>query len=149
MTEIRFYHLERTELEQVLPQLVTKALSADHRIIVKTSNEQETQRLNTHLWTYNPNSFLPHGTKKEGNPKDQPVWITAEDENPNNADMLILTHDQNIPDNQEFALICYIFDGSNSEILSKARARWKTLKNADANLSYWQQSPQGCWEKKA
>ena len=149
MTETRFYHLERTGLEQVLPQLLTKALSTNHRIIVKTPNDQESERLNTHLWTYNPDSFLPHGTKKDGNPKDQPVWITAEDENPNNADVLILTHGQNIPDNQEFALICNIFDGRDPEMLSAARTRWKALKSADANLSYWQQSPEGRWEQKA
>ena len=65
MSEVRFYHLERQTLDQVLPQLLTKALEQGHKIIVKTSNAQETERLNSHLWTWNPNSFIPHGSEKD------------------------------------------------------------------------------------
>jgi len=70
MTEIRFYHLERTGLDQVLPQLLSKALQNGHRILVKTPSASETERLSAHLWTHDPASFLPHGTKKDGQPED-------------------------------------------------------------------------------
>lgn len=149
MAEFRFYHLERSNLDQVLPQLLTKALSGGHRILIKTVNDAEAERLSTHLWTFDPNSFLPHGTQKDGHKTDQPVWITANNDNPNNSDVLILTHGQSAPEEHSFTLICDMFDGRAPEMLDAARARWKALKDTDAELSYWQQSPEGRWEKKA
>ena len=149
MSEIRFYHLERQNLDSVLPMLLTKAYEKGHRIIVRTPNEAESDRLNTHLWTYKENSFLPHGSAKDGHAENQPIWITDKEENPNNADVLILTHGQDVEDKSAFALICDIFDGNNQEALSAARARWKALKDSDHTLTYWQQSPTGAWEQKS
>lgn len=122
MTEIRFYHLERSGLDQALPQLLAKAFQNGRRILIKTPNDQEAERLNAHLWTYNPDSFLPHGTKKDGHASDQPVFITSKDENPNASDLLILTHSQNAPETHDFQLICDMFDGNNPEMLSAAHA---------------------------
>ena len=149
MSEIRFYHLERQNLDTVLPMLLTKALEKGHKILVRTPNEAETERLNTHLWTFKENSFLPHGSAKDGKAEHQPIWITDKDENENNADVLILTHGQDIEDKSDYALICDIFDGNNEEMLSAARARWKILKDSNHTLTYWQQSANGGWEQKS
>ncbi|MEZ5813900.1 MAG: DNA polymerase III subunit chi [Alphaproteobacteria bacterium] len=148
MSEIRFYHLERQTLDQVLPQLLTKALSGGHRVIVKTANDQETQRLNTHLWAYDPSSFLPHGSAKDGHETDQPVFITTLDENPNEADVIILTQGTAANDLEQFKLVCDMIDGRNNEAIQAARARWKTYKDAGHTVTYWQQSPEGRWNKK-
>jgi len=126
MSEIRFYHLERTALGQTLPALLSKALQNNHRIIVKTASEQDTERLNTHLWTYDPNSFLPHGSAKDTSTTDQPVFITAQDENPNNADTLILTQGTESPNLDGFNLVCDMIDGRAKNAVTAARTRWKT-----------------------
>src|SRR6056297_3610677 len=102
MSEIRFYHMERTALDQILPTLLSKALQNAHRIVVKTPTEQDTERLNAHLWTYDPSSFLPHGSVKDANKTDQPVFLTAQDENPNSADVLILTQGAESPNIADF-----------------------------------------------
>ena len=42
--------------------------------------------------------------------------------------------------------------GSSERICSgrgRPRARWRRLKDAGHELTYWQQTPQGGWEKKA
>ena len=90
-TEIRFYHLTSKSLDQALPEILTKALSGERRILVKTGDEKQLSRMNEHLWTFDPNSFLPHGTEKDGHSEDQPIFLTAKDENPNGAEILILT----------------------------------------------------------
>jgi DNA polymerase-3 subunit chi len=147
-TEIRFYHLERTGQDQVLPGLISKALENGHRILVKTSGDKETERLNEHLWVYDPNSFMPHGTKKEGHAEKQPVFLTANDENPNNADVLILTNGTESAMHANFKLCCEMLDGRNEDAVSAARARWKKYKDKGFAITYWQQGEKG-WEKKS
>ncbi len=148
MSEIRFYHLEQQSLAQVLPALLSKALSGGHRIIVKAQDEKEIERLNDHLWTYHPNSFLPHGSKKDGFEESQPIWITAEDENPNGADVLILTQGTESKMQDQFALCCEMLDGRNEQAVLDARERWKTYKDEGHEITYWQQGTDG-WEKKS
>ncbi len=148
MSEIRFYHLEQQSLEQVLPALLSKALGGGHRIIVKTQDERECERLNDHLWTYAPDSFLPHGSKKNGFAKDQPIWLTAEDENTNGADVLILTQGATSDMQDKFDLCCEMLDGKNEQAVLDARERWKTYKDKGHEITYWQQGANG-WEKKS
>lgn len=148
MTEVRFYHMEQQNLDQTLPALLSKALAGGHKIVVKAANDQEVERLNAHLWTYNPNSFLPHGSKKDGNPEEQPIWLTAEDENPNGADVLILTTGTTSETYDQYDLCCEMLDGRNQEAVTEARARWTSYKDGGHDVTYWQQSANG-WEKKA
>jgi len=60
-TEIRFYHLQTQNIPQALPAILAKALAGNRRIVVKGTNEKQIEKLNEHLWTYQPDSFLPHG----------------------------------------------------------------------------------------
>lgn len=149
MAEIRFYHLERQELEQVLPVLIGKALEKGHRIFVKVGSDSAGEQLSTHLWTYKPDVFLPHGTVKDGQAERQPVWLGQGDESPNEADVLILTQGGDCPNLDKYALICDMLDGRDGEAVSAARARWTAYKEAGHEVTYWQQGPQGGWEKKA
>ena len=147
-TEVRFYHLERSGIEQVLPGLISKALENGHRIVVKTTDDREAERLNDHLWTYDPNSFLPHGTKKEGFADKQPVWLTSNDDNPNNADVLILTPSTESNEQSKYKLCCEMLDGRDESAVDAARTRWKKYKDEGFAVTYWQQGPKG-WEKKS
>lgn len=147
-TEIRFYHLERQSADQALPGLVSKALETGRRVVIRVANDREVERINEHLWTYSPDSFLPHGSKKDGFADRQPVWITAQDENPNKADVLILTQDADCAMHAQFALCCEILDGKDESAVSEARARWKKYKDEGFTITYWQQGAKG-WEKKS
>ena len=55
-----------------------------------TGSDEEVQKLNTHLWIYQDDSWLPHGSKKDGKEEEQPIWLCSEQENPNNANILAL-----------------------------------------------------------
>ena len=123
MSEIRFYHLQNQTQDQALPALLAKALQNGHRIVVKTRDEKEAERLNEYLWVYNPNSFLPHGNKKDGEAAMQPVWLTNEEENPNEADVLILTEGSESGMLDGFKLCCEMLDGRNENAVKAARER--------------------------
>lgn len=147
-TEIRFYHLERSRLEDALPLLLQKSLAGGRRAVVRTGSPERTEMLNQHLWTFDPGSFLPHGSRKDGDAALQPVWLTEEEENPNNADVLFLCDGMNCEKPESFSLICALFDGNDPELLETARAQWKAWKDTGPALTYWQQGAGG-WEKKA
>lgn len=149
MADIRFYHLERQNLDSALPALVAKALSKGHKIVIKAPDTHEVERLNGHLWTFDPSSFVPHGSKKDGFETDQPVWLTDGDDIPNEADVLILTHNTEHAEINKFKLVCDMFDGRNDEAVQAARARWKTYKDAEHDITYWQQSANGGWAVKS
>ena len=91
MTKIDFYHLQNQTLENVLPKLLEKSYQLGKKILVKIGNEERIDFINNLLWTYDEESFLPHGSKKDGHAEMQPIWLTSEDKNPNNADFLFLT----------------------------------------------------------
>ena len=62
-TEVNFYHLTKSSLEDALPRLLLKTLQAGERAVVMLGSPERVDALNTHLWTYDPNGFLPHGTR--------------------------------------------------------------------------------------
>jgi DNA polymerase-3 subunit chi len=147
MTEIGFYHLRTTPLERALPQLLEKAYAGGHRIVVMAGSTERVDHLNTLLWTYGEAAFLPHGAAKDGEAARQPIWLTAEDENPNNATMLVLVDGANSALLPQFKRVCDVFDGQDVAALDAARARWREAKSAGHVLTYWQQTETG-WQKR-
>ena len=73
MTEIRFYHLQKQRLEDALPALLEKARERGHRIVVQAGSPERVKALDSLLWTYRPESFLPHGSGPAVNAPDQPI----------------------------------------------------------------------------
>ena len=82
MTEVYFYHLERSSLETVLPRLLQASLNRGWRVVVQAGSDQRVEALAGALWTFDEEVFLPHGTKADGFAELQPVWITDTAETP-------------------------------------------------------------------
>lgn len=148
MSEIRFYHLQRVRLDQFLPELLGKALAKGCRILVRTPDEAEAERLSVHLWTHQPDSFLPHGSRKDGAAPRQPIWLGAAADNANGADTLILTGGAEAFDLENFTLCCELLDGTDEAAVARARSRWSAYKDAGHSVTYWQQGEKGGWEKR-
>jgi DNA polymerase-3 subunit chi len=149
MTAISFYHLTSTPMQRALPKLLEKIVGGGHRALVVASTEEEAEQLNQLLWTYDQDSFLAHGSLKDGRAEDQPILLSAEATPRNNATMLLMTNGQ-VPDAPErFERVLDMFDGNNAEAVAAARTRWTAYKNAGHTLTYQQQTPNGGWEKKA
>lgn len=149
MTEIRFYHLQKQTLDQALPLILEKALEKGHRAIIKCADQNTISDLDKALWSYKETGFLPHGTAKDGAAESQPIYITCDDENPNNADLLILAGGAQSDELSNYKLCCDMFDGNNENELSAARNRWKSLIDTEHSTTYWQQTDTGGWDKKA
>jgi DNA polymerase-3 subunit chi len=148
VAEIAFYHLQRSPLDAVLPKLLQRTLDQGKRALVLAGSEDRVENLSSLLWTYDPGSWLPHGTQKDGRPEDQPIWLSASHQNTNSATFLFLT-DGTEADPAGYERCFDLFDGNDDSAVAAARDRWKKLKEAGHTLTYWQQSERGAWEKKA
>ncbi|MFN3627323.1 DNA polymerase III subunit chi [Parvibaculum sp.] len=149
MTEVLFYHLQNVPLEKVLPQLLEKSLERGWRAIVRAGGPERLEAINSLLWTYSDDSFLPHGTRSDGPPELEPVFLTVEDENPNAANVLFLVDGAAPGDLAPYDRCVLMFDGRDEAALGAAREHWKRLKAGGHDATYWQQNGQGRWEKKA
>ena len=106
--------------------------------------------INSLLWTYSEEAFLPHGTTKDGMSDLQPIFLSADDNTPNNATFLFLVDgaDINISDISKYERVFNIFDGNSQDSLTQARTIWKELKLLNVELHYWQQDVNGYWNEK-
>lgn len=149
MTEVSFYHLMRQPVSEALPRLLEKALDAGMRAVVLSASSERVEALDAALWVYDPDSFLPHGTRKTGHAADQPVYLTDSEENPNGASLLVVVDGMEPSFLGDFTRCLDMFDGASEDAVQAARERWKKYKAAGHTLTYWQQKPDGGWEKKA
>ena len=146
--EVRFYHLTRRRLEDALPVMLDRTVNRDkRRAVVVMRSPERLEALNVHLWTYDDRGFLPHGSRGDGFAEDQPIWLTVDDENPNGAQVLFLTDGAESARVGDYDLVCELFDGHDAAAVAAARERWKTYKDAGHDLTYWQQTDKGGWEK--
>lgn len=146
---VDFYHLTDKDIEQVLPKLLEKAYDSKQKIKVQIGEEKKVEVFNDLLWTYSDSSFLPHGSAKNGQAKKQPIWLSADEKNPNSAKFLFLISGaQILAENiNNYARVFVVFDAKNNPEITQARELYKELKNLGIELNYWQQTESG-WEKK-
>jgi len=147
LSEIGFYHLTRTGLEQALPQLLGRTLAAGQRAVVLCADAERVAALDAALWQSNEPDWLPHGTAADGDAELQPIWLTADNNAPNGARFLFLVDGAHSARLGEFDRVFDLFDGKDDTAVAGARERWAAAKAAGHALTYWQQGARG-WEKR-
>jgi len=150
MTEAFFYHLQRLPLERVLPTLLEKSLERRWHAVVQVTGEERAAALDDGLWTYDDQSFLPHGRADMADAAHDPVVIALDFTNPNDAVIRFLVDGAPLPpDPERYQRIMIIFDGNDDDALAHARMQWKEAKAAGLETTYWQQDENGRWSRKA
>ena len=149
VTEIYFYHLERRTLEEVLPILLERSLERGWRATVQAASEERVEALDTLLWTYREESFLAHGTVRDGYADAHPIYLTADGDNPNRAHVRFLVDGAELDDAAPYVRVVYVVDGRDEAAVSQAREAWQSAKAQGFGVSYWQQDAQGGWRQKA
>lgn len=136
-----------TPLERALPRLLERGFKDGYRILVLAGSNERVEHLNQLLWTYDDASFLPHGSARDGHAPRQPIFLTASETNPNQANMLVLVDGMRVKDPGFYKRICDLFDGNDEAATEAARQRWREAKLAGHDLTYWEQTPAG-WVKR-
>ncbi len=147
--EVYFYHLERRSLEEVLPTLLERSLERGWRAAVQAASEERVEALDTLLWTYREESFLAHGTVRDGRAEAQPIYLTSGADNPNGAQVRFLVDGALLDDASPYTRVVYLFDGRDDSAVAQARVEWQKAKTQGFSVSYLQQDEQGRWQQKA
>jgi DNA polymerase III subunit chi len=148
MTEVLFYQLDRHPLDRVLPGLLERTLQRGWRAVVQAGSRERAEALDGLLWTYAEESFLPHGMARDGFAAEQPVYLTANGDNPNGAAVRFLVDGADADGLSAYERVVYLFDGRDEEALQAARGQWKRAKAEGFTVTYWQQNERGGWDKK-
>jgi len=153
--EVWFYHLQRRPLESALPALVARTLANGWTAVIQATSPERLAALDDLLWTYDDQSFMAHGSARDGDGAMHPVWLTLETDNPNaasvrffveGADAVTALADETVRP-KERAII--MFDGRDEDALNRARMQFRALREQGFALSYWRQNDEGRWEKSA
>jgi DNA polymerase-3 subunit chi len=147
--EVWFYHLERSTLDQVLPELLEKTLARGWRALVRTPDPDRIEHLDGWLWSFRDASFLPHGLDDEPLAARQPILLTRGPDNANEAQALFLLDGADPGALGGFTRCILLFDGRDEAATQHARLRWKGFKDAGHAVSYWRQGAERGWEKQA
>lgn len=147
MQEVRFYQYTQSPLIKVLKELLEKSLGRGQRSVVLASSTDEVESLCTSLWTTEQRSFIPHGSKIDGNPSRQPIWFTEKIENPNQASILVSIGDHHIIAN-DFNLLIHLIDGNNTDEVQKSISLFEQLRQRDLLIKYYFQNETGKWIEK-
>jgi DNA polymerase III subunit chi len=149
MTEVLFYHLQDTTIEKVLPPLLEKSYERGWRVAVQTGSEERADSLDSHLWTYRENSFLPHGTWRDADAGEQPIVLVASEGNPNKATVRFIVDPAALPEDcATYERVVMVFDGNDDDALAAARAAWSDSKSRGFAQTYWQTDERGKWQKR-
>ncbi|TPN79591.1 DNA polymerase III subunit chi [Mesorhizobium sp. CU2] len=149
MADVLFYHLTESTLEEALPGLLERSVDRGWRAVVQTGTEERRDALDQHLWIFRDDSFLAHATDREAYPSEQPILLTTGEGNANAAQIRFLVDGATPPELSGYERAVFLFDGHDAAQLEGARTHWKTLKAAGHVVTYWQQTPDRRWERKA
>lgn len=143
---VDFYHLTRHPLDRVLPMLAEKTVAGGERMVIVAEEAALRERLDSALWSYRAESFLPHGVAGEGADAVQPVLIAADVTDANGARSIALADSVWRDSALSFDRIFFLFDESS---IVPARDAWRNLAGKEElERHYWRQGERG-WEQVA
>ena len=149
MTEVVFYQLGFQPLERVLPQLLERSLERGWRAAVEVASEERLEALDSHLWTYRDDSFLPHGTSRESDAARQPVLIVLGNANLNGADVRFMVDGTAMPEDAgAYKRVVFLFNGNDQETLAAVRDSLGQATEIGFETTYWLMDVDGRWRRK-
>ncbi len=145
--QVDFYHLTRAPLDRVLPKIAEKVVEGGGRLLIVAGDEAQRTTIDRLLWSYAPESFLPHAAAGAGDDAVQPVLI-ADDVMPGNAARNVAIIDGVWRDAAlGFDRAFHFFD---EDSVAVARAAWKSLADREGvERRYWKQDDNGRWTQAA
>lgn len=145
-----FYHLTRHPLDVTLSMLLGKVQAAGWRAAIRGTDRKRLEWLDEKLWLGPDDQFLAHGLSGGPHDAEQPVLLTDQPSQPNNATCLMAIDGADVSPQEVQSLdrVCILFDGHDTAAVDRARTQWKALTDAGASAIYWSEDS-GRWEKKA
>jgi len=144
--KVDFYHLTRSPLDRVLPRIAQRLHDDGERLLLLSEDADQRRHLDMLLWTYAPDSFLPHAEAGTGDDTLQAVLIAPEPTDANAARNVAIVDGRWRDEALTFDRAFHFF---GEDHIAAARAAWKGLADReDVERRYWRQGDGG-WEQAA
>jgi DNA polymerase-3 subunit chi len=143
--QVDFYQLAGASIDQVLPRLAERVLAEGERLLVVADDSTILAHLDTLLWGYAPESFLPHGRAGEADEGVQPILLATTLAAVNGARRLAIVDGRWRDEALAFERSFYLFDNAAIE---GARAAWRALGKRDGvERRFWKRDEDGRWRE--
>lgn len=144
--KVDFYHLTRSPLDRVLPRIAQRLHDDGERLLLLSDDADQRRHLDMLLWTYAPDSFLPHAEAGAGDDTLQAVVIAPEPTDANAARNVAIVDGRWRDEALTFDRAFHFF---GEDHIAAARAAWKGLAEREGvERRYWRQGDGG-WEQAA
>lgn len=128
--------------------LVERSVARQWNVTIQAGDDASRDRIDSRLWEFSPDSFLPHGKDGDDPVDKHPIFVTTTGLNQNASNIRFVVENAELPDTlNDYERVAIMFDGRDDYSVNQARSNWKNLKDAGHALTYWKQSPEGKWER--
>lgn len=101
------------------------------RVLVAAVDQDEAEKMNQRLWTFEQGSFVPHAVAGAEDQDGEPVLIDFKPGNPNNAEVLIHLHPPLAGISKDFNLAILLIPREEGPELKACRDLYAKLRDSD------------------
>jgi len=136
MTEVIFVEVTTSRMEIRACEIAEENHARGSRLQIIALDQEQAERLDDLLWTFKPDSFVPHGLWA-GSPDepDQPVVITTRKEQVPGMDSLLMMGYCEVDLVSRFSHVVHLVV-DNEDRLDSSRRYWTLLKDAGFSLRH-------------
>ena len=142
MTKVIFTEVTESRMEMSACQIAERTYLQGDKLQIIAPNQQLAVRLDDLLWTFRPDTFVPHGFF--GHEKDEPlppVVITTKQEKIPGFESLLMLDFCPVETVAQFSQAIHLVIVDNRERLAASRDYWIQLKEAGFSLSHQKRLP--------
>jgi len=140
MTEVIFVEVTLSRMEIRACEIAEENYAQGRKLQIIAVDQEQAERLDDLLWTFKPDSFVPHGLWV-GPPAEaeQPVVITTRKEKLAGLDSLLMMGYSEVDLVSRFSQAFHLVVPDNQERLDTSRRYWTLLKDAGFFLRHQSQ----------
>lgn len=129
MPHVRFLQLATPEKDQIVCQITERHYLQGERVLIRAIDEAHALALDTLLWTFQSESFLPHAVLTEDT-ASAPILVTHRDLFVANIDILILAAESPLDVMCRYPIVIDFAETHNPDVRQKSRERYQRWKDA-------------------
>lgn len=137
MTEVLFIEVTARRMEMRACEIAERTYTQGNRLQIIAADQNQAARLDDLLWTFRPDSFVPHGLfEEERDEPPQPVVITTKLEPIPGIESLLMLNYCPTELVGQFSHVIHLIIVDNPERLQASRDYWAQLKEAGFSLRH-------------
>jgi DNA polymerase-3 subunit chi len=131
MTEVIFIEVTASRMEMRACEIAERTYIRGDKLQIIAADQQQAVRLDELLWTFKPDSFVPHRfSRDEKDEVTSPVVITIGEEKISGFEFLLMLNYCPVEIVAQFSQVIHLVVVDNQERLETSRHYWAQLKEA-------------------